>query len=116
MKISMARGDLFVFPFAVFLDNEQVTAEMDEIWFTVKKHYYDEEALFQHRLTDGGIMSDGEGTYTVTIAPEDTEELAFGQYDFDIQVEKSGTLSIKRTFYGTLNLGPEVTHKGNEGA
>ena len=114
--ISFARGDLYVFPFAVFIDDEQYTGTLDSIYFTVKKHYFDENPVFQKKLSDGSIIQNNDGTYTIRIEPEDTENLAFGTYDCDIQVEKSddGVVQIKRTFFGKLKLFPEVTHAENE--
>lgn len=112
MKISMARGDIYSFSFAVFIDDEQTSQEMDNIYFTVKKHHYDEDYLIQKRLSDGGIHTDGEGNYSIIIDPEDTDDLALGTYDFDIEIEKLP--DIKRTFVGTLELTKEVTHRRNE--
>ena len=113
MKITFPRGDLYAFPFSIEIDGETMTDTVDEIWFTVKKKYTDPEALISKRLTAGTITSDGKGMYVVTIRPEDTEELCFGSYVFDIQVQKLPR--IKKTITGTLELTPEVTWKGNEG-
>ena len=112
MKISMARGDVYSFSFGIYIDDAQTTMEMDNIYFTVKKHYYDEAYVFQKRLNDHGIVDDGQGAYNITINPEDTEELDIGTYDFDIEIVKLP--DIKRTFIGVLELTKEVTHKGNE--
>lgn len=114
MKISIARGDLDMIPFAVYIDGTQDKVDMDEIYFTVKKHYYDKRFIFQKKLSDGTIDTDGEGTYMLTIEPSDTEELDFGSYDFDIEIIRNP--DIKRTFVGTLELTKEVTHKNNEEA
>ena len=113
MKICLARGDLEVIPFAVYIDGVQEKTSMDEIYFTVKKHYYDESEVFQKRLSDGGIESDGEGAYVLSLNPEDTESLPFGTYDCDIEIVRDP--DIKRTFNGTLEISREVTHKSNEG-
>jgi len=113
MKIIMARGDLEIIPFGVFIDGVQTSTEMDEIYFTVKQHYYDENVVFQKKLSNVGIASDGQGTYTLTISPADTEQLPFGTYDFDIEIVHEN--DIKRTFNGTMELCREVTHKSNEG-
>lgn len=112
MKIEMARGDLFVLPFALFIDNVQSDMELDNIYFTVKKRYTDKKALIQKKLSDNTITSDGQGSYVITIDPEDTEDMEFGSYEFDIEVVKLP--SIKKTFIGTLELTKEVTHHYNE--
>lgn len=112
MKITMARGDVYSFNFAVYIDETKSSEVMDEIYMTVKRHYYDEDYIFQKRLDDSGIISDGEGNYSVIIYPEETDSLSFGTYDFDIEIVKMPY--IKRTFAGTLELTKEVTHRGNE--
>lgn len=112
MKITMARGDVYSFSFAVYIDDEPTAETMDNIYFTVKKHYYDKDPVFQKRLSDGSIHDEGDGEYSVMIDPEDTDELELGAYDFDIEIVKLP--EIKRTFTGTLELTKEVTHRRNE--
>lgn len=113
LRFFMARGDLFYIPFGVYIDDELNADAMDQIFFTVKKHYYNAQPIFQKTL-ENGIESDGEGNYLITILPEDTEALEFGEYDFDIEVVKAP--DIKKTFVGVLELTKEVTHRYNEGA
>lgn len=111
--IRFARGDLYAFPFSVEIDGKKSLAVFDDIWFTVKKKFTDPEALISKRLKAGTIIGDGHGTYVVTILPEDTEELCFGEYVYDIQVQKLP--GIKKTTTGTLELTWEATWKSNEG-
>ena len=112
MEITMARGDLYCFPFCLMVDEEQSTDLPDNIYFTVKKFFGNPEYLFQKKLSDGSISTDGLGNYWVTILPQDTDNLEFGFYDFDIEVVKLPEL--KRTFQGKLELTAETTHAGNE--
>lgn len=112
MKISFPRGDLFCFPFGVYIDGANTQTAMDKVWFTVKKHFRDKTVIIQKTLENGGIIDAGGGAYVIRIRPEDTEALEFGLYDFDIQAEKGDT--IKQTFMGQMELTPEVTHKGDE--
>lgn len=112
LSISMARGDIFMFPFGLYIDNELATEEMDHVYFTVKRSHYDHDFLFQKKTSDGSLVSDGEGGYVVTINPEDTDQLDFGEYEFDIEVVKLP--EIKKTFCGVLYLTDEVTHRNNE--
>ena len=112
MKISMARGDLYTFTFGVDVDGVEQTTVCDYAYFSVKKRYTDRDVIFQKKLSDGSILFDGAGTYTVMILPEDTEDLEFGVYEFDVEVVK--TDSYKRTFTGTLELTREITHRNNE--
>lgn len=113
MIITMARGDIFPFSFGVYSDNELISEEMDDIYFTVKNSHYSHDFLFQKRLSDGSIASDGEGGYSIFIDPEDTDNLDFGEYEFDIEIIKRSS-AIKRTFTGILCLTEEVTHANNE--
>ena len=112
MLIEMARGDVFSFSFGLYIDGVLFTEEMDNVYFTVKNSHYTHDPLFQKKTSDGSIAGDTNGSYTVTINPEDTDDLDFGSYEFDIEVVKLP--GIKRTFTGTLIIGPEVTHRSNE--
>ena len=113
ISLSMIRGDLYRIPFGLYVDEELEQGEMDMIYFTVKKHFYNAHPIFQKTLGNG-IESDGEGNYLITILPEDTDSLEFGDYDFDIEVVKDP--DIKKTFVGILSITKEVTHRANEGA
>lgn len=113
MKIEFARGDNYDRGFLIKdrSTGQTVTEPYDEIYFTVKRNAVEHDFLFQKRLSTGGIVSDGEGHYTLHISPEDTNNLSFGEYDCDIEVMKNGS---KKTFYGQLKLCREVTHQYNE--
>lgn len=112
MVIEMARGDVYCVPLALFIDGQPTDILMDEVYFTVKKHHYNHEALLQKCISNGGIVPDNEGSYVLTINPEDTDGLDFGTYEFDIEVVKLP--GIKRTFVGEFILTSEVTHRSNE--
>ena len=114
MEIRMARGDIE--SRNILLKNRDGTPYAtvpDEIYFTVKKNASDHDFLFQKKIADGTIALVEPGKYQFTIEPEDTDNLGFGTYDFDIEVVKDG--EIKKTFCGTLSLAKEVTHHYNEG-
>lgn len=114
LEIRMARGDLVTKSFRLIgPQNSTYTIEPDEIYFTVKLNSRDHDYKFQKRLSDGGIDLVETGRYIITIDPEDTDNLLFGVYEFDIEVVKTG--SIKKTFCGKLVLEKEVTHHYNEG-
>ena len=113
MRISMPRGDMREQAFSVKLNQEPFLDAFDEIYFTVKKTFKDINYLFQKRMTAGDIVSVGDGMFQFIILPEDTNELNFGDYVFDIELVISGRL--KRTYVGTLSLTPESTYACNEG-
>lgn len=114
MQIRMVRGDIFCFPFRIYIDGEKTDEAMDDIFFTVKKHHYDRAVVFQKKLSAGTIHTDGNGNYMLRIDPEDTDQLDLGSYDFDVEIEKLPW--IKRTFNGVLELTREVTFREDEGA
>ena len=113
MQIMMPRGDMVSKSFVIWdPDKALFTNQFDEIYFTVKKTYRDRNYLFQKRLSNGGIVNVGEGKYQFTIMPEDTNNLDFGEYMFDIELVIEG--QMKKTFTGRLRLTEESTHATNE--
>ena len=116
IQMKFARGDSYERGFLVRdkASGEPVTEPFEEIYFTVKKYCSTEtEYKFQKRMSTGGIVSDGDGHYTLYINPEDTNDLPFGKYDCDIELVKDEG-QYKRTFFGTLELTREVTYSENE--
>lgn len=107
MQISMPRGDRRGVEFTVD-GAEGIT--FTEIYVTAKKRFGDRDALWQKRLTEGGVTATGDG-YAFVIEPEDTDKLAFGEYVFDIELVADG---VKETHTGALELTEEATHAGNE--
>lgn len=117
MRISMPRGDIHYIDFTVSTEDEFSNIDYDEIYFTVKKKYYDETYLFQKRLSTGGITKIGDGKYRIKINPSDTNNLLINKsgewYDCDIEVEYQDV--IKSTTTGEFVLTKEVTHSTDEG-
>lgn len=118
MSITMPRGDIRAVYFTVY-NNSNGNGEktvydegFDEIYFTVKTGYNKAEYLFQKRLSTGDIELMEDGVYQFVIEPEDTDNLKFGAYVFDIELV-AGT-DIKQTFTGSLTLTNEATHASNE--
>jgi len=113
VNITFARGDSYERGIVLKDRNtkQPILTAWDEVYFTVKKYHTDHDFKFQKRLSDGGIVYDGEGHYTLFILPEDTNRLAFGEYDIDFEFVKG---DFKRTFAGVMKLTKEVTHQYNE--
>lgn len=110
--IEFSRDDSYERGFQLKRNGEPDTTVFDEIYLTVKKRAFERNAMIQKRLTDGGIVSDGDGHYTVFFRPEDTDGLDFGEYVYDIEVRKDDfcrTLCV-----GKFIMGSEVTHRCNE--
>ena len=114
-RLEMARGDSYERTFVLKdkATGEPVTDIYSEVYFTVKKYSTDHDYLFQKRMATGGITTEGDGKYTIFILPEDTNELAFGEYDCDLEFVNNAE-DYKRTFYGKIELTREVTHAYNE--
>lgn len=113
MIIQFPRGDSYERGFVLKNKNtdEPMAGPFDEIYFTVKKRWSGAECQLQKRMSEGGITDDGNGHFTLYIAPEDTDEMDFGEYDCDIEFVKEG---FKKTFPGKFILDKEVTHLINE--
>ena len=110
LQISMPRGDMRAERFTLKL-HDSPYLDLDEIYFTVKKTVNNKTPLFQKRLSNGTIEVDGD-SFRFIILPEDTDNLEYGHYVFDIELVKEG--SIKQTFVGSLDLTSEVTFAENE--
>lgn len=110
MNIDMVRGEQFIVLMDLLdedgnkIDSELVT----EITMTCRKQPYEQSnILFQKKFTDEEITYDSESQeYEIHILEEDTKDLQYGTYGFDIKVE-SGELIQK--FVGTLNIKEEYT-------
>ena len=113
LDINMPRGDIRSLTIAIRDHDGEITEiEFDDIFFTVKTVYQNKEFIFQKKLSNGTIEKLEDGTYFLSIMPEDTNDLQFGQYSFDIEILKGTT--IKQTTVGRLCLTPEVTYQINE--
>lgn len=113
LHIKMPRGDIRPVSFCVEDENGDASDILfDEIYFTVKDQFKNPRYVLQKTLTGGDIERNQNGEYEFVLAPEDTQDLRFANYDFDIEI-LYGTV-IKETFMGILELTPECTHAGNE--
>jgi len=114
MRITMPRGDSRPMKFKIKnKDGTECDIGFNEIYITFKESYHSKEALFQKRLTNKDITKDEDGYYHFTILPEDTENLRYTRYYFDIEVHNRQPL-IKQTTIGILELTQEVTFTENE--
>lgn len=113
MKIIMPRGDLRNVVFVVEnVDGTTSDIEFTEIYMTVKRSFEDRWFIFQKKLSDNTITHDSDG-YHFTIEPDDTNDLDFGSYVFDLEFIADDTL--KQTVTGTLLVTAEATTVWNEG-
>ena len=106
--ISMVRGDSETI--VVSVNNEDGSLrpleEGDTIYFTVKKDAHTKEKALQKVITDFV-----DGTALIKIEPEDTRNLMYRPYVYDIQLtEADGTVTtiIKKS---TFRVSEEVNHE-----
>lgn len=112
MQISLPRGDIRNVRFQV-KDGSEVYTDFTEIYFTVKKNYKTDEVLIQKKKSEGSITLDSQtGYFSFKLTPEDTNNLAYGTYVFDIELNKGDV--IKQTSLGELTITEEVTFSKDE--
>jgi hypothetical protein len=78
--IKLTRGDTarLTVPIVNLANNGEYTMESGDIlYFTVKKTAKDSDFLFQKSVT---------GSNSIHIRPEDTADLSFGKYKYDVQL------------------------------
>lgn len=93
-------------------DGTATTVDFTEIYFTVKRNANDVQYQFQKKLSNGGITKLDNGDYQVKIEPQDTENMVYGEYKFDVQLHYLNEL--KETFIGKFILTEEITFNENE--
>lgn len=106
------RGDTCPVKFTITANGEEVDLSLaTEIYFTIKKNYTTSTAILQKKKSTGGITVNGsEGSLVLT--HNDTKELSYGTYVYDIQIV-SGDY-VKTGVLGTITLTNESTHYANE--
>ena len=113
MRIALIRGDIDYERFLITdREGNPVDVDFDEIYFTVKTSTKTPVVLFQKKLSDSQIEKLGDGDYQVKINSSDTDNLAYGNYVFDIQFVYQDI--IKKTFVGVFAVLDEVTYLQNE--
>lgn len=92
--------------------NEVITEKPDKVYFTVKTSEYKKSVLFQKTFENGITFDEETGWYTIEILPEDTNDLNFDTYIYDIEIIKDSkpkTIKIDKFI-----VTKEVTFAENE--
>lgn len=111
--MEIIRGDTENFKFQRKNKSEEVIkTKPDFLFFTLKDSYYSKEYLFQKRLDKDIFYSEEDNYYRFTINPEDTDNLDYGSYVYDIEVITGDV--VKTIAKGTLEIKEEVTFAENE--
>lgn len=108
----ITRGNNKNIPIVFKKNNEAVKEKADKVYFSVKCNYKDDEVVFQKTLDNGITFNEETGVYTIELLPNDTNELCFGDYDYDIEIIRNG--KVDTPLMGVFKIGKEVTHKCNE--
>lgn len=105
------RGDSKTFTFQrKDKDKNVITEKPDKMYLTIKQNEFERKALIQ-KTFDNGIRFE-EDTYYVDFVPEDTDNLNFGEYVYDIEIIND---DVKKTIKKDMFIiESEVTHKENE--
>lgn len=113
MDIEFARGDTQPLKFQIKDNNGNILKmdSSDELIFTIKKNYSTKQKLMQKKLSNGSIYYDS-GYYFIILSHEDTANLKYGTYVYDIQL-MSGEI-VATLVLGTITLTEEVTHIEDE--
>ena len=100
--LEMVRGDSLSFG----VELEGLDQDLDFAYFTCKKSYDDENAVFQKSIGDG-IYKLSQDHYGVRIAPDDTENVVPDEYYYDLKIGvNSDVFTILR---GVLDIYPDAT-------
>lgn len=117
VDFEFTRGDTFVFGFQLVDANKNplnFNVGDVEIYLTVKKNENTSDVILQKKFSTGEILRDEEhdGMYYATLNSDDTNELKYGSYGYDVQVKIGDYVSTE--IIGTMTLTKEYTHKSNE--
>ena len=112
------RGDTQVLKKFKLLDankQEVILTASEELYFTVKKNTKTLAYLLQKKLGEGIELGD-DGYYHITIDPQDTNSLDYGEYVYDIELKsvQNNNVFVRTFLEGTITLEDEVTWGGNE--
>lgn len=112
MDIEFRRGDtqFFDFPVNDGNGNPAILGETEKIYFTVKQNGNSNERLIQKKYPGDISVSNGVGSFV--IESEDTADIPYGTYEYDIEF-KSGKY-VKTLGDGTITLTEEITHRSDE--
>ena len=113
MEFEFIRGDTKKLKFQIKDKNGTILKldpDRDRLYFTLKAHSNSKKILLQKKFPQNIIFKDD--YYYITLLPEDTSDLSYGTYNYDIEIV-SGTIT-KTLLLGTITLTDEITWKGDE--
>lgn len=112
MDFEFTRGDTQFIRFKLKdASGEPLQLELtDNMYFTVKTDANSTKVLLQKKFPEDIEYQDG--YYVFTITSEDTSNMAYGDYQYDIEVKSNDV--VKTIGQGTITLTEEITHRRDE--
>ena len=116
MRIELVQGDTScIYRFQrKTIDDKVITTKPKKMWITFKQKFSHEEPLFQKTLEDGIEYSEEDNYYRFKLLSEDTAELPFGLYGFDIAIINEEGEKKTLLNNGVLDIVEHYTKKCNE--
>lgn len=84
-------------------EGNPILSEPEELYFIVKKRWTDKTALITKTLED--MTFDEDGYFHFTIYPEDTENIPYGKYVWDLTPVDEDNLYREKPAHGYLIIG-----------
>lgn len=113
--IEIIRGDTsLTYKFQRRNESGVIKTKPKKMWITFKEDCCYSDCLFQKTLEDGIEYDEDDNYYRFKFKPEDTRDLKYGVYGFDIAIiDENGE---KKTLLnsGELKIVKHYTHKCNE--
>lgn len=115
MDFEFSRGDTKKFKFRLkdAVGKNLKLGSNDKLYVTFKKNSNSKEIVIQKKLGNGIELNEEDGYYHVTLNSEDTANLDYGTYGYDIELKTSDGL-VKTLIIGSITLTEEYTHIGDE--
>ena len=109
--ISKTRGDSILLKFQrKDADGQVILTPPTTMYFTLKESFETEGFILQKSLSDMTMEEDG--TWHIELLPEETEEMPYGTYVFDIEVTAYG--KVTTICKDSLKLTEESTWRENK--
>ena len=85
------------------------------VFFTVKNNFDDEDYVLQKQLGNGITIDNG--LLTLSLTPEDTNGLPFGEYVYDLEIilQSGNTQTVHTLAKNTFLVTAESTYASNQG-
>lgn len=112
MDIEFIRGDTQFIQFQLKdgAGNPIQLTEDEKMYFTIKQNQNSKEILIQKKYPSDITFSDG--YYKFELSSKDTSKLAYGTYQYDIELKINEF--VKTLTLGTITLTDEITFQGDE--